>query len=206
MLRVENLKLAPLPALSFEVADGECLAIEGPSGSGKSRLLRAIADLDAAEGLIFLDGAERMEMTAPDWRRQVRYLAAEPGWWADTPRATFPAIALDTPRLARHLGNAGLVPGHLDRDIGQLSTGERQRLAFVRALLDEPKVLLLDEPTSALDAGSAALIEETIKFQLYSGRIVLIATHDTGLAQRLAHRRLKLPKPREAPAAVDGAT
>lgn len=198
MLRVENLKLAPLPPLSFEVADGECLSIEGPSGSGKTRLLRALADLDPSAGLIFLDGAERAETAAPQWRRQLRYVSSEPGWWAPTPRPTFPAVALETPRLERQLGNVGLSAAHLDRDIAELSTGERQRLAFVRALIDEPKVLLLDEPTSALDPASAALVEETIRFQLFSGRIVLIATHDAGLAQRLAHTHLKLPRPREA--------
>lgn len=198
MLRVENLRLPPLPSLTFEVAGGQCLAVEGASGSGKTRLLRAIADLDPMSGLVFLDGAERAEIPAPQWRRLVRYLAAEPGWWTDTPRGTFPAIVLDTPRLERQLAHVGLSCEHLDRDIGRLSTGERQRLAFVRALLDKPKVILLDEPTAALDTASAALIEEQIRYQLYSGRIVLLATHDAGLSQRLSHNRLLLPKPREA--------
>jgi ABC-type multidrug transport system ATPase subunit len=196
LLRVDTLRLAPLPPLSFEVAGGECLAVEGASGSGKTRLLRAIADLDPVEGLVFVDGAERGEVPAPQWRRTVRYVAAEPGWWSDTPRGCFAPEAMDTGRLDRQLDHVGLTRAHLDREISVLSTGERSRLAFVRALQGEPKVLLLDEPTASLDPGSAALVEEQIRFQLYAGRIVLLSTHDAGLAQRLSHTRLKLPKPR----------
>lgn len=203
MLRVDTLRLAPLPPLSYEVAGGECLAVEGASGSGKTRLLRALADLDPVEGLVFLDGAERGEVPAPQWRGMVRYVAAEPGWWSETPRGAFGPGVAEGGRLDRQLEHVGLTRGHLDRDIGVLSTGERSRIAFVRALQGDPKVLLLDEPTAALDPGSAALIEEQIRFQLYAGRIVVLSTHDAGLAQRLAHTRLMLPKPRAVPA--DGA-
>lgn len=87
VLRVEHLQAGTLPPLTFEVAAGECLAIEGPSGAGKTLLLRAIADLDPAPGQVFLNGAERNEMPGYEWRRHVRYCAAEPAWWTDTPRA-----------------------------------------------------------------------------------------------------------------------
>ncbi len=90
VLRVERLQVAGLPPLSFEVPDGECLAVEGASGAGKTLLLRAIADLDAATGDVTVDGEERREMPAHAWRRRVRYCAAEPAWWADTPRACLP--------------------------------------------------------------------------------------------------------------------
>lgn len=86
----------------------------------------------------------------------------------------------------------GAHEGLLDRQISLLSTGERQRIALVRALLDEPKVLLLDEPTAALDKATTALVEELIRFQLLAGRSVLIASHDTALIERLAHARLQL--------------
>ena len=193
-----------MPPLSFEVAGGECLSVEGASGSGKTRLLRAIADLDPVEGLVFLDGAERAEMPGPQWRRLVCFIAAEPGWWSETPRGSFPAETADSARLHRQLEHVGLTPAHLDQELGVLSTGERLRLAFVRALQGEPKVLLLDEPTAALDPGSAALIEEQIRFQLYAGRIVVLATHDARLSQRLSHTRLMLPKPRSAVAGEIG--
>ena len=122
MLRVDNLRLAPLPPLSFEIAEGECLAVEGASGSGKTRLLRALADLDPVEGLVFLDGAERDEVPAPQWRQLVRYVAAEPGWWSDTPRGGFAADVADTERFRRQLAHVGLEPGDLDCNLAQLST------------------------------------------------------------------------------------
>ena len=205
MLRVEHLKIGSLPALTFEVADGECLAIEGPSGSGKTRLLRAIADLDPAPGQIFADGTERSEMAAYVWRKTVRYAAAEPGWWTDTARQTFPAQPAGPARVLRLLRTVGLEDEVLDRSLALLSTGERQRLALVRALIDEPRVLLLDEPTGALDVAAAALVEELIRFQTLAGRTVLLASHDGLLVGRLAHARLQLAQRGRAPAVARAA-
>lgn len=196
MLRVQQLRIGSLPPLSFAVSAGECLAIEGPSGSGKTRILRAIADLDPVDAQIFLDGAEWRDMPPDTWRRKVRYAAAEPGWWADTPRGTFAPAHLSQPRVARLLSALGLEDDVLDRPVSMLSTGERLRIALVRALADEPQVLLLDEPTSALDKEASALVEEMIRFQLLAERSVLIASHDSGLIGRIAHARLQLaPSP-----------
>ncbi|MFA5901230.1 MAG: ABC transporter ATP-binding protein [Hyphomicrobium sp.] len=192
MLRVERLQVAGLPPLTFEVADGECLAVEGPSGIGKTRLLRALADLDPAPGRVSLEEIERAEMPAHEWRRNVRYCAAEPAWWTDTPRGCLPPTnPARTERLVRSLD---LDLSLLDRPIAVLSTGERQRLALIRGLLDEPKVLLLDEPTGSLDPQSVALVEELIRFQLLSGRCVVLTSHDAAQIGRLAHARLLLSK------------
>lgn len=198
MLRVEHLKVGSLPPLSFEVSDGRCLAIEGPSGSGKTRLLRAIADLDAADGHVFLNGQERREVSAPEWRRMVRFAAAEPHWWTDTPRSAFPSGLARSQRVLELLSALGLEESHLDQTIARLSTGERQRLALVRALADEPLVLLLDEPTSALDAQAAALVESVITSQLEAGRMALIASHDQGLIDRVSDESLILVRARKA--------
>lgn len=192
MLRVEHLKIPDLPPLTFVVAEGHCLAVEGPSGSGKTRLLRAIADLDPTPGQIFLDGAERGEMPAPRWRSMVRYVAAEPGWWTSTPRHAFPDNERTMEKVERAMASLGLGPEIIDRPIAQLSTGERQRLALLRALVDEPRVLLLDEPTSALDASHAALVEELIRYQLISNSSVIIVSHDEAQIARLADTRLQL--------------
>ncbi|MCZ7594872.1 MAG: ATP-binding cassette domain-containing protein [Hyphomicrobium sp.] len=192
MLRVERLQVAGLPPLSFEVPDGECLAIEGASGAGKTLLLRALADLDPAPGDVVLDGEERGEMPADQWRRRVRYCAAEPAWWSDTPRGCLPKALPE--RLARLVQSLDLDAALLDRPVSRLSTGERQRLALVRALIDEPRVLLLDEPTGALDAQSAALVEELIRFQMLSGRCVVLVSHDRAQLDRLAHARLLLSR------------
>ena len=200
MLRVEHLQAGALPPLTFEVAAGECLAVEGPSGAGKTRLLRAIADLDPAHGQVFLSGAERQEMPAPQWRRLVRYCAAEPAWWSDTPRDAF--VGATASRVDRLLHSLGLESAVLNRTVASLSTGERQRLALARALLDEPQVLLLDEPTAALDPQSAALAEELIRYQTLAGRCAILVSHDHGQIERLAHARLLLSKEASRPLAA----
>ena len=219
MLRIDRLKVGALPPLSFEVAGGECLAVEGPSGAGKTRLLRAIADLDAASGHVFLDGIERGEVTAAAWRTDVRFCAAEPAWWTPTARPVLGQPALETGALSgsngarsnakwtgslsarseRLLGSLGLGAQLIDRPIAALSTGERQRLALVRALVDDPKVVLLDEPTASLDPSSGALVEELIKFLLLSGRSIVLVSHDARQIERLAHARLQLQASESTP-------
>lgn len=200
MLRVERLQVGHLKPLSFELSGGECLAVEGPSGAGKTLLLRALADLDPAAGRVVVDGQERNELPAHEWRRRVRYCSAEPAWWSDTPRGSFPVNA-PTAKLARLLQSLDLDPSLLDRPIAVLSTGERQRLALVRALLDEPPVILLDEPTGALDPQSKALVEELIRFQLLSGHCVVLVSHDEAQIGRLADARLVLSKEKPTPGA-----
>ena len=197
MLKVDSLKVYGLPPLSFAVPRGECLAIEGPSGSGKTVLLRAIADLDPADGTVTLDGTDRATMPAPAWRRRVRFVAAEPRWWAPTAAAHFS----DAAKGRALLESLGLDATSAHKPIDLLSTGERQRLALIRALLDDPDVLLLDEPTGALDAERRTMVEAVIAARLAAGTCVLLVSHDAGQIERLAHARLQL-----APVAASAAT
>jgi ABC-type multidrug transport system ATPase subunit len=207
VLRVDKLRIDGLPVLSFEVAAAECLAIEGPSGAGKTRILRALADLDTSGGHIMLDGVARAEVTAPVWRQRVRYCPAEPAWWAETGRAHASAVPSVAARFERHAVALGLAPALLRRPIMSLSTGERLRLGLALSLADEPRVMLLDEPTAALDVQSTALVEELIKFQLLSGRIVILVSHDAAQIARLSDQSLQLspglkPIPEALPAAA----
>lgn len=188
MLTVEGLTLHGGLTLSFEVAAGDCLAVMGPSGSGKTLLLRALADLDPVSGKIYLNGRERLDYSGPEWRSHIRCFAAEPGWWDEVARPHFP----ETGDLEPALEELGLAPALLDRPIRELSTGERQRLALVRGLVDDPCILLLDEPTSALDADARGRVEDLISRALKREKGIVLVSHDETLARRLAKRKLVL--------------
>lgn len=183
MLTVRALKRLHI-SVSFDLRDCECVALQGPSGVGKTVLLRAIADLDPNEGTVNLDRTLREAVPAPVWRRQVTYLAAEPGWWSETVQEHFTAWDNALPLVTR-LGlpdNCGTWP------IQRLSTGEKQRLGLVRALMLRSRVLLLDEPTSALDSASAAAVESLIAERVSDGTSVVWSTHDDAQARRVGAR------------------
>jgi len=171
-------------SVSFELKEGECIALQGPSGVGKSLLLRAIADLDPNEGTVKLDGTLREAMPAPLWRKQVTYLAAEPGWWSDTVQEHFHGWDDAIPLVTR----LGLPPGCGTWPIQRLSTGEKQRLGLARALMLQSRVLLLDEPTSALDSESTASVESLIAERISCGTSVVWSTHDSAQARRVGSR------------------
>ena len=186
LLSVHELRTHLLKPASFSVSAGECIAIRGPSGGGKTLLLRALADLDPSEGIVCLDGRDRTAMSGPEWRRLVGYLPAEPGWWADTVREHF----TDRRAAACIATDLGFPEDAKDWPIARLSTGERLRLALVRALMAAPKVLLLDEPTAALDPASVRAVESLITARVRAGLAALWVTHDAEQARRIAVRRL----------------
>ncbi|OKO77618.1 ATP-binding cassette domain-containing protein [Bradyrhizobium sp. NAS96.2] len=183
MLTVSGLKRLHI-SVSFDLQDGECVALQGPSGVGKTLLLRSIADLDPNEGTVKLDGTLREAMSGPAWRKRVTYLAAEPGWWSDTVHEHFTTWDDALPLVTR----LGLPDGCGPWPIQRLSTGERQRLGLVRALMLRSRVLLLDEPTSALDSASAAAVESLIAERIANGTSVIWSTHDNAQARRVGSR------------------
>jgi phosphate-transporting ATPase len=185
MLTVRALKRLHI-SVSFDLQDGECVALQGPSGVGKTLLLRSIGDLDPNEGTVKLDGTLRESMPAPAWRKRVTYLAAEPGWWSDTVQDHFSGWDNALPLIAR----LGLPPSCGSWLVQRLSTGERQRLGLVRALMLRSRVLLLDEPTSALDSASTAAVESLIAERISNGTSVVWSTHDDTQARRVGSRVL----------------
>jgi len=188
MLTVRHLCIPGLQPISLDVEDGECLAIQGVSGSGKSLLLRALADLDPNTGEVWLDDTRRDAMPAPVWRGNVVYLATDAGWWLDDVGAHF----ADWESIASALPVLGLPRECRDWPVTRLSTGERQRLALLRALAVHPRILLLDEPTSALDASAAAGVEAVITERRHAGLAAVWVTHDAAQARRVADRTMLL--------------
>lgn len=172
------------------------MAITGASGSGKSLFLRMIADLDPNEGEVSLGGVARAETAAPHWRRQVTYVAAEAGWWADEVADHFAGGISAARSMADRLG---LKPELFDGPVARLSSGERQRLALVRALIQEPAALLLDEPTSSLDRDSVARVEAVLKERLAAGGILVLVTHDPTQASRLGDSQFEMRSGRLVP-------
>jgi len=185
MMTVRGLHRPGLVPIDLEVAAGACAAIQGPSGSGKSLLLRAIADLDPNDGDVRLDGEDREQLSGPEWRRRVAYVATDAGWWADSVADHFADAAV----AAALLSALGLPAEALQWPVDRLSTGERQRLALARALVGTPRVLLLDEPTSALDERATRSVETVVADRLATGMAVVIVTHDPAQADRLGTSR-----------------
>jgi len=188
LLKVSNLTRLMIGPVSFGVGAGECVAITGPSGTGKSVLLRAIVDLDPNDGQVQAGDVIRADVPAPDWRKVVAMLPAESGWWLDHVAPHFQV----PDKIRGQLPLVGLPETAMEWEVARLSTGEKHRLALLRCLEGDPKVLLLDEPTAALDHDTTLRIEALLKQQLEKGAAILIVTHDAAQAKRLAHRTLRL--------------
>jgi ABC-type lipoprotein export system ATPase subunit len=208
---------APLPVLSgvsLELSRGESLAIVGPSGSGKSTLLQIMGTLDRpTTGEVTLNGQElnRLndnQLAAVRNRElgfvfQAHYLLPQctvlenvlvptlalrrAGPSSDPERKVEPAADRAT-RLLTHVGLAD----RLSHRPGQLSGGERQRVALVRALINQPQLLLADEPTGSLDHASAQkLAQLLLELNREEGVTLILVTHARDLA-RLMSRVLRL--------------
>jgi ABC-type iron transport system FetAB ATPase subunit len=185
-LVVRNLRFRDRGPFSFDLAPGTCIGLSGPSGVGKSLLLRALADLDPHQGEVLLDGRPAAAFSAPQWRRQVGYLPATSHWWHEIVGDHFHGDW--TPLVA----SSGL-PADVGRwPVSRLSTGERQRLGILRLMCNRPRVLLLDEPTANLDRENArrmeALIRETIRCRQTAA---LWVSHDLDVFDRVADRRFE---------------
>jgi ABC-type iron transport system FetAB ATPase subunit len=180
-LRLHRLRAAGVDAAELEVGEGRCVALHGPSGGGKSRLLRAIADLDPSTGEIWIDDEARSSMPAPAWRRRVMLVPAESHWWRD--RVGEHAEHWCEPTLAA----LGFEPDVLDWTVQRLSSGERQRLALARALAADPDCLLLDEPTANLDRDNRLRVESVVQAWRETGKAcALWVSHDPEQRTRVA--------------------
>ena len=186
-LKIESLRFQGRGPYDLAVESGECVGLSGPSGAGKTLLLRSIADLDPHEGRVFLDDVDSLAVDAPSWRRAVGLLPAESQWWWDTVGPHFPAVDLE------RLKALGFGEEVLGWEVSRLSTGERQRLALLRLLVNRPRALLLDEPTAALDPASAGQVEALIEdYRREADASVLWVSHDPAQAERVADRRYEI--------------
>jgi ABC-type lipoprotein export system ATPase subunit len=193
--------LIVLQGISIEVGRGESLAIVGPSGSGKSTLLHIIGTLDRpTTGEVVLDGQDLSQLDearlASVRNRQIgfvfqaHYLLPQ---CTVMENVLVPSLACKDaalrleagPRAERLLKRVGLGE-RLSHFPGQLSGGERQRVAVVRALINQPQLLLADEPTGALDPTAARQLGQLLLELNHEDAVTLIVvTHARELAERM---------------------
>ena len=207
LLRIEHLKkeypgVTPLRDVNLEVRKGDVIAIIGPSGTGKSTLLRMINRMEeATSGKIFF---RNEEITSPlcqihQLRQKIGMIFQSFNLFSNlTVVENIMAAPVDLLGMSRQaaydraknlLARVSLESKAFSYP-DELSGGQKQRIAIVRALAMEPEILLLDEPTSALDPTMTGEVESVIRRVAKLGVTMMLVTHDMNLARRVSNRVL----------------
>lgn len=199
MFHFEDVHQGVLHNLNFTIEKQDKVILFGPSGAGKSTLLFLLNRLnDPDKGIIYFNGKPIEAQPITELRKKVGLVLQAPN--------LFPGTVLDNIKYGpslfgewderegkKLLDYVQLPSSYLDRDVEQLSGGEKQRVSLARTLANSPEVLLLDEPTSALDYRTAEEIEEVLEELIEEHRLtMLMITHNLNQARRLGNRGLFL--------------
>lgn len=186
-----------LRGVDLAIAEGESVAVMGPNGAGKSTLMKCLvgAVRPAAGHISWFDEAT----TRGDYvRRQIGYVGQESGLYAELTAlenllfaGRMNGVANVHDRAAVLLAEGGIEP-QAHRLAGQLSQGMRQRLAIARALVHEPRLIVLDEPSSHLDAAGRQWLERQFERWRRAGQTVCFASHEPAHSRNLADRIVHL--------------
>jgi putative ABC transport system ATP-binding protein len=209
IFQVDNLSLrrgdaSVLQEVSFTVIPGETLTIIGPSGAGKSSLLRCLNRLQEPHaGQILFHGQDIRALDVTELRCRVGFVFQKTAVFAGSVAdniAFGPMLknqTLSRERLRTLMKMVALDDAFLDKDAGELSGGQEQRMAIARALANEPEVILLDEPTSALDPIATHQVEDTLQALRRDLNLTLIwVSHAVEQARRVSDRVLLLDEGR----------
>ena len=191
--------------IDLDICSGDRLALVGPTGSGKSLILRAMAVLDPVdEGEVLWAGQPIADAAVPEFRCRVMYLQQRSpvieGTVEDNLRIPFSLhLRQDTPfpevEVEELLKTLGKESRFLASQTANLSGGERQMVALLRALLVAPTILLLDEPSAALDSHATTAIESLVDAwhaHAPTERAYLWVSHDSAQAQRVGRKIIRL--------------
>jgi putative ABC transport system ATP-binding protein len=193
--------------LNFELKPGDCCAVVGVAGAGKSLLLRAIAMLDPVQaGTITFQGKNVTNWDIPHYRAQVMYLHQRPALLEGTVEQnlqmiykmavhrSLPPYRVQKARIVEYLSNLGRSADFLDRPTHALSGGEAQIAALLRVMLCSPLVLLLDEPTASLDADTEQRFESILQRWQHAdpNRAYLWVSHNPQQWHRITNKQLFL--------------
>jgi iron complex transport system ATP-binding protein len=208
-LNVELAGRAVLKDVSLSLASGHLVALVGPNGAGKTTLLRALAGLLPSDGAIHVGGEALSSLALRDRARRFAYLPqGHIVHWPLPARdivalGRYPHGATDPARMSAKDSEAVLramratdVVEFSDRRVTELSGGERSRVALARVLAVEAPVILADEPTASLDPRYQLDVMKTLRAAADQGVLVIVVTHDLGLAARFADHLLVLSEGR----------
>jgi ABC-type multidrug transport system ATPase subunit len=175
-----------LAGVSCEFFAGNVAVIQGPNGSGKSTLLGIVGTLTSATSGSVDHGVLGRRRSAV--RRSLGWVGHESLCYLDlTGRKNIELAArlygCDPAAASRHAAERLELGAFVERPVRTYSRGQRQRIALARALVHEPKLLLLDEPTAGLDGSSAGRLAHIVREEAARGAVVVVVTHDAAFAE-----------------------
>jgi ABC-2 type transport system ATP-binding protein len=185
-----------LTGLTFRVLPGEIYGLLGPNGAGKTTTIKAIIGLiEPTSGMVKVGGFDPVNNSI-EVKSRIGYVAEKPILYDSlSSRDFFEFVASirkidqkSVNRIITHLGDVFDMEKYFDSPIATLSTGMKQKVALIAALIHQPPLLLLDEPLSGLDAKTSRIVKDLLSFHIQKGGAVLFSTHIMEVAEHICTR------------------